>query len=248
MGNKSNTNLKEYQSFTDLKFSKNKVITWIDWHPTIKGTLAVSCGGSYSFDEQIDLSSHLLHTRSLILIWTSLTPYIHINGQIVLWDIESHQDCLQINKAPDPTDSGGTAANMAIFDTDPKLDHAPIVQYSMDVGHSMAVCNLHWIPSHIEVCTSTALKVASNGYIATVLAFFDRETKRLEFTAERTTLRANGKKAIDSAQIEREKEDNPPQDTQNWEEQAMKDYEEYLALEKALLIQLGLIESDTKEE
>ena len=32
--------------------------------------------------------------------------------QIVLWDIESHQDCLQINKAPDPTDSRGTAANM----------------------------------------------------------------------------------------------------------------------------------------
>ena len=37
-GNKSDTNLKEYQSFTDLKFSKDKVITWIDWHPTIKGT------------------------------------------------------------------------------------------------------------------------------------------------------------------------------------------------------------------
>ena len=37
-GNKSDTNLKEYQSFTDLRFSKDKVITWIDWHPTIKGT------------------------------------------------------------------------------------------------------------------------------------------------------------------------------------------------------------------
>ena len=73
----------------------------------------------------------------------------------------------------------------------------------------------------------------------TVLEFFDRETKRLEFTTERTTLRANEKKALDSAQIEREKEDNPPQDTQNWEEQAMKDYEEYLALEKSLLIHLG---------
>ena len=36
-GNKSDTNLKEYQSFTDLRFSKDKVITWIDWHPTIKG-------------------------------------------------------------------------------------------------------------------------------------------------------------------------------------------------------------------
>ena len=62
---------------------------------------------------------------------------------------------------------------------------------------------------------STAHEVASNGYIATVLEFFDRETKRLEFPAERTALRGNEKKAFDSAQIEREKEDNPPQDTQN---------------------------------
>lgn len=36
-GNKSDSSLKEYQSFTDLKFSKDKVITCIDWHPTIKG-------------------------------------------------------------------------------------------------------------------------------------------------------------------------------------------------------------------
>ena len=36
-GNKSDTNMKEYQSFTDLKFSKDKIVTAIDWHPTIKG-------------------------------------------------------------------------------------------------------------------------------------------------------------------------------------------------------------------
>ena len=36
-GNKSDTNLKEYQSFTDLRFSKDKLITCVDWHPTIKG-------------------------------------------------------------------------------------------------------------------------------------------------------------------------------------------------------------------
>ncbi len=36
-GNKSDTILKEYQSFTDLKFSKDKLITCIDWHPSIKG-------------------------------------------------------------------------------------------------------------------------------------------------------------------------------------------------------------------
>lgn len=36
-GRKSDTTLKEYQSFTDLQFSKNRVITHIEWHPTVKG-------------------------------------------------------------------------------------------------------------------------------------------------------------------------------------------------------------------
>lgn len=30
--------IQEYQSFTDLQFSKEKSITCIQWHPTIKGT------------------------------------------------------------------------------------------------------------------------------------------------------------------------------------------------------------------
>lgn len=31
--------IKEYQSYTDLTFSKDKIITWIDWHPSLKGKL-----------------------------------------------------------------------------------------------------------------------------------------------------------------------------------------------------------------
>ena len=175
-GNKSDTNLKEYQSFTDLKFSKDKVITWIDWHPTIKGKaihrptwtvcseetvidwyytpqhiphlhlyfiltgiIAVSCGQTYSFNERIELSSRLLLSRSLILIW-SFTDPIHpqlfleapddvlcfkfnpsnpnvvvggcANGQIVLWDLEEYQDRLQLNKTTDVAETRGTAANL----------------------------------------------------------------------------------------------------------------------------------------
>ena len=37
LGSKGDSHLKEYQSFT-YTFSKNKTVTWVDWHPTIKGT------------------------------------------------------------------------------------------------------------------------------------------------------------------------------------------------------------------
>lgn len=36
-GNKSNTHLKEYQSFTDLHSTMEKMITCVSWHPTIYG-------------------------------------------------------------------------------------------------------------------------------------------------------------------------------------------------------------------
>ena len=35
---KTDNAIKEYQSYTDLSFSKDKIITWIEWHPTMKGT------------------------------------------------------------------------------------------------------------------------------------------------------------------------------------------------------------------
>ena len=36
-GGKADTHLKEYQSFTDLHYSKEKTISNINWHPTING-------------------------------------------------------------------------------------------------------------------------------------------------------------------------------------------------------------------
>ena len=63
-----------------------------------------------------------------------------------------------------------------------------------DSGGTLHILEVPWSLSH-----------PSASEVTTMEAFFDRETKRLEFTAERTALRANEKKALDSAQIEREK-------------------------------------------
>nr|CAB3267719.1 WD repeat-containing protein 63 [Phallusia mammillata] len=34
-GSKSDSHLKEYQSFTDLQYSKDKTVTCVDWHPMV---------------------------------------------------------------------------------------------------------------------------------------------------------------------------------------------------------------------
>ncbi|XP_030851872.1 WD repeat-containing protein 63 isoform X1 [Strongylocentrotus purpuratus] len=124
-GSKSDNYLKEYQSFTDLQFSKDKVLTAVEWHPTIKGVIAVSCAERMTFDDRVEHSSKIIMNPSLILLW-SFTDPIHpqvlleapddifcfkfnpsdpniitagcINGQVVMWDISKHVDRLRSNQ------------------------------------------------------------------------------------------------------------------------------------------------------
>ena len=44
--------IKEYQSYTDLTFSKDKIITWIDWHPSLKGRIH-RCSDPHAFTRNI---------------------------------------------------------------------------------------------------------------------------------------------------------------------------------------------------
>lgn len=125
LGSKADNHLKEYQSFTDLQFSKEKSISCIEWHPTIRGIIAVSITERVSFDERIDQSAKILMTPSLILIWSFHDPIRPqlvleapddilvfkfnpsdpniiaggcVNGQLVLWDITNYSQRLKTQR------------------------------------------------------------------------------------------------------------------------------------------------------
>ncbi|XP_063681640.1 dynein axonemal intermediate chain 3-like [Bolinopsis microptera] len=176
-GNKADNNLKEYQSFTDLEFSKNKSIAQIDWHPSIKGIVAVAYTEKLKYDDRVDLSSRILMTPSLILIWGFSDP-IHpqlvleapediytfkfnptdpnivaagcINGQVVMWDISQYDARLRNHK------NTGARANKTRSDLfDVEYQRSPVVHYaavsSIEGSHKMAVMDLMWLPDTIEV-------------------------------------------------------------------------------------------------
>jgi len=74
-GNKADSHLKEFQSFTDLLFSKEKTITCIDWHPTIKGkkTPKIQCcllplciQGVWSMRDCIDIAVEMMQVAKNI--------------------------------------------------------------------------------------------------------------------------------------------------------------------------------------
>ncbi|KAK2179552.1 hypothetical protein NP493_483g01017 [Ridgeia piscesae] len=177
-GTKADNHLKEYQSFTDLQFSKSKTVTHIDWHPTINGIVAVAVAEKYLLDERIDHAAHIIMTPSLVLIWSFADP-IHpqllleapddiqvfsfcpmnndiiaggcINGQVVLWDIATHAERLRA-----PRGGGNQKSQMALAGFETENTHeTPVVRYcavsSIDHSHKAPVADLQWLPDHMEV-------------------------------------------------------------------------------------------------
>lgn len=178
-GTKADNHLKEYQSFTDLQFSKDRTVTCIEWHPVLKGVIAVSVAERLSFDDRIDYAARVIMTPSLILIW-SFTDPIHpqlileapddiycfkfcptdpniivggcINGQVVLWDIASYTDRLKTQRGSNKKKNN--LATLPGFEDESALD-TPIVRYcgvsSIEHSHRAAITDIQWVPDHMEL-------------------------------------------------------------------------------------------------
>uniref|UniRef100_A0A8D0HL51 Dynein axonemal intermediate chain 3 n=1 Tax=Sphenodon punctatus TaxID=8508 RepID=A0A8D0HL51_SPHPU len=179
-GGKADAYLKEYQSFTDLHYVKDRTVSCICWHPTIYGIIAVSLLERLSFEERVQMSGKLLFRKSLVLFWSFSDP-IHPqlmlecpediycfqfcpsdpniiaggcrNGQVVLWDISEYEERLQNAK---------TGAGIFSIFLQPTFIQAqqtgtdpPMVRYcavsSIEYGHKGVVTDIHWLSEYFEV-------------------------------------------------------------------------------------------------
>uniref|UniRef100_A0A673GY45 WD repeat domain 63 n=1 Tax=Sinocyclocheilus rhinocerous TaxID=307959 RepID=A0A673GY45_9TELE len=169
---KTETQLKEYQSFMDLHFSKEKTISHIHWHPTISGVIAVSMTERLSLEERIDNSTKLLLNPSYILFWNftdPINPQLQLecpddvlcfqfcpsdpniiaggcmNGQVVLWDISAHVERLQ------DTRSGGKNISSKLD----KSSVTPVVRYcavsGIENGHKAPITDIQWLSETFEL-------------------------------------------------------------------------------------------------
>uniref|UniRef100_A0A8D0DV88 Dynein axonemal intermediate chain 3 n=1 Tax=Salvator merianae TaxID=96440 RepID=A0A8D0DV88_SALMN len=176
---KSDVFLKEYQSFTDLHYLKDRTVSCICWHPTIFGIIAVAVTERLSYEERVQHSGKLLLWKAPILFWSFADP-IHpqlmlecpediycfefspsnpniiaggcMNGQVVLWDISEYEERLQNAK------SGGSGStktvNMPSFILEQQVAKEPhLVRYcavsSIEYGHKSVITDIHWLPDTI---------------------------------------------------------------------------------------------------
>ncbi|KAF6773675.1 WD repeat-containing protein 63 [Paragonimus kellicotti] len=175
---RADNTFKEFLSFTDLKFSKDKAVTCIQWHPTIKGIVAMSVGERHNYDQRCDQSSRVLLTPTHIILWSFADPIQpqllleapedimcfqfnptdpHIvaggcfNGTVVLWDIERHLEDLRTVKAR--MKAKNKTPLFSFDDNDP--NHVPISPYccvsNIEASHTSAILDLIWMPDHVEV-------------------------------------------------------------------------------------------------
>lgn len=82
IGGPGEINLKEYQSFSDIHNSKNKVVTCVQWHPRLNGVVAMSLAENYSFYDRMDNLAKTVISPSLILIWSFVDP---IQPKVILF-------------------------------------------------------------------------------------------------------------------------------------------------------------------
>ncbi|KAK0131724.1 WD repeat-containing protein 63 [Merluccius polli] len=180
VGGKVDTHLKEYQSFTDLNYSKDKTISHINWHPSINGVVAVAMVERASLEERIDNSTKLLLKPPLLLFWSfsdPINPQLLLecpddvlsfefcpsdpniivggcmNGLVVLWDISAHVERLQGTR---PAAGRSASVSTATFDfEEKKKNEVPAVRYcaisAIESGHKAPITDVQWLPETFEV-------------------------------------------------------------------------------------------------
>ncbi|XP_024543144.1 WD repeat-containing protein 63 [Selaginella moellendorffii] len=170
-GQKTISVITEFQAFSDLLYSKGKMISAIDWMPGKKGVVAASCSDSRAYDERLQFTGK--PSNSFVLIWSfvdPIRPQIILeclsdifslrfnqsnprfvaggcyNGQVIIWDIAAAQMHMEAKEkeSSDQADQG----------KDKEKKKAPIVichlLSSAARSHNAIVSDLHWLPDYLQ--------------------------------------------------------------------------------------------------
>jgi len=173
-GNRKEAIISELQSFTHLTYSKNMVVSAIEWLPHRKGVVAVACTEAMGHQERVTRMGR--PSNAYILIWNFRDP-IHpefvlqapnevfafqfnpanpdviaagcYNGQVVLWDLSGEHERIAAVRASTASsaDHGGIGGGGESGDGDA---HIAIVKWryasAVEFSHHHVVTDLAWLP------------------------------------------------------------------------------------------------------
>eukprot|EP00742_Colponemidia_sp_Colp-10_P002537 GILJ01002711.1.p1 GENE.GILJ01002711.1~~GILJ01002711.1.p1 ORF type:complete len:864 (-),score=136.71 GILJ01002711.1:252-2471(-) len=180
VGSKSESNIKELRTFISLEYSKNKIISAIDWLPKTHNIVAVACMENLTFDERVEVAGKA--TTSVILVWSfadlinpqyvlespwditcfRFNPYSPnmvvggaVSGQVTIWDLSDAQEQIKTR-------------NKTQLDTDEKSDSVAVVKgiclSTIDDSHKRPVSDLTWLPEKVEIDRKGNMLQTADGF------------------------------------------------------------------------------------
>lgn len=168
---KTESNLKEYQSYKYTGANFEQTIPCCAWHPDSDDIVAVSCARRLKYDDRVDMA--LCAIKSIIAVWNLSNPIEPqllleapddvvslafnptdpmllaggcVNGQVLLWNLSRHSDL--IGKA------GGAQASS---DKRELAYLPPIVATAIEHSHHASVSDVIWLPAEVEITRSGSL-------------------------------------------------------------------------------------------
>jgi|AntAceMinimDraft_1070359.scaffolds.fasta_scaffold14440_1 WD40 repeat protein len=173
--------ITEYQSFTDLTYSKGKQVSCIDWLGSTRGVVAVSCTEPASFEERVEACG--VSKPGAVLIWNFVDP-IHpqyvleaptdvysfafnpvnpnlvagglLNGQVCLWDTSEVQRLKEAGRKKSSKNASSGGGDGADGGGSGGSSIIPVCQpkfvSELHDSHVFAVTDLHWLGADVQIC------------------------------------------------------------------------------------------------
>ncbi|XP_033478374.2 dynein axonemal intermediate chain 3 [Epinephelus lanceolatus] len=196
---KVSENLMLYQAFTDQKYTKDKKISSVNWHPAIYGLIAVAL--TKKEEKLLNESSTSAVQNSVILFYSFSDPSNPqlllecpgdifafefcpsdpniivggcVNGQVVLWDISAHVSHLQGTQP-----AKKVSVNTDMFELDGnKENKIPVVRYcavsAVQSSNKAPITDVQWLPPTFEV-TRTGVPVENKHNISVQIVTCSRD-------------------------------------------------------------------------
>ena len=168
LGNKADSDLREQASYYHLQYCAGRIISIIDWQPSTKGVVAVSCAQRLNFEEKVQVAGKV--QTGYILLWNFSDP-IHpqfvleapgdvycfrfcpnnpdlvvggvSSGQVCVWNLAEARDAARQLKqlTEDSSEEGGMQSITA----------QPTILSAVDQSQKRTITDLCWLPPSLEV-------------------------------------------------------------------------------------------------
>ena len=168
LGNKTDSELKELQSYYHLQYCAGRELTFIQWQPQAKGVVAVAGARRMTFEERVAISGKV--QTGYILLWNFSDPIhpqvvleapgdVHCfrfcptnpdlviggleSGQIAMWSLADARAAAREAKLlnDDATEEGGSNTITA----------QATVLSAVDQSHKRTITDIMWLPTTFEV-------------------------------------------------------------------------------------------------